>query len=283
LDKPIDEIEIRDRYRKAGDIVKDLPEAVQAVAFQRVLDELGGTQRALSHSGPQHSKNVRAKKAGAAVSGKPLDRAETLEQNLDRTKYPQIKSSLSTLDRSLYLLKAAKDELDIDGLTPGEIATVLTNKFRVRTPDSTVRMALGDSPFVDKRREGRGYLYRIMDTGEDRLSAMDGESGKVTALPRKGKSSSKKSASRGSKSQPSSKKTRASGGRPGPKKMLEDLIQEGFFASPQTIRTTIEYVRDHKGHVYGAADFGVSLARLLRAGQLTRSRNTENQYEYTTS
>lgn len=286
--------EIRERYKRAAEIVKDLPEAVQPAAFQRALDEISGAITKQGGTAPSKStarstrggSNARRRSLVSSKEGDPgTDRAATLERSLNRTKYPQITSSLGALERSLHLLRAARDDQEIDGLTPGEIAQVLTNKFRVRTTAAAVRMALGGAgSMVDRYPEGRGYLYRIMDAGEDHLKKPVSDQ-TAKSRPRKGtkrglrktpKVSPKKV---DSTEKPSARKTKR--GRLGPKELLENLIDSGFFDGPKTIGSIVQHVRTSRGQTYKPTDLSPALGRLLREQKLSRAKNKEGQYEYT--
>ena len=279
-----EEQEMIARFKKAGEVVKDLPEAVQAVAFQRALDELSGVDP--SQSQPRKTNASRRQSRNSARSAKPgggkAGRAEQLETQLDSTQYPEIDDTQSVLLNALGVLKAAKDRASIDGLTPGEIARVLTNKFRVRTSDAAVRMALGDArKLVDRQSEGRGYIYRIMAGGEKHLeNPRPQTSERKTPKSRAKKKQSTRVSGKGSGPQ-RDKKPKTARGRPGPKQILGVLLDDGLFDTPQTIGSVISYIKDNRGYLFKPTDLSPALSRLLREDRLTRSRNKENQYEYT--
>lgn len=105
---------------------------------------------------------------------------------------------------------------------------------------------------VDTGRRGRTTVYRIMQPGEVYLEAggsqaREGEDGKGRS-PRRPRRQSRRrqpadgggarSAS-GGKTSPASRATRGSGRR-GPKALLEELIDEGFFSEPRTMAETQE-------------------------------------------
>jgi len=69
-------------------------------------------------------------------------------------------------------------------------------------------------------------------------------------------------------------------GRPGPKVMLDGLIDSGFFAKAKTGAEVIEYEKKHRGHTYKPTDLSPALVRLLRDGRLEREKNKDGIYEY---
>lgn len=75
------------------------------------------------------------------------------------------------LEKSLVVLKMAKDKFDIDGLTSTEIAEILKNKIRVpRIYQSNISLFLGkpqNSRFVFRDRDKEGYVYKLTKIGED--------------------------------------------------------------------------------------------------------------------
>jgi len=94
--------------------------------------------------------------------------------------------------------------------------------------------------------------------------------------PRKPKSTTDtKDADKGS----AQKKTTRGG--VGAQATVTSLYQEGFFKSPQSIGTIVEYCGTNKGHHFKANEISPPLLRLLRDGKLKRDKNSDNQYEYT--
>ena len=58
------------------------------------------------------------------------------------------------------------------------------------------------------------------------------------------------------------------------------LLEEGFFDKAQTISKITKHASERLGHHLKANECSPSLLRLLRSGRLTRSKNTDGQYEY---
>jgi len=70
------------------------------------------------------------------------------------------------------------------------------------------------------------------------------------------------------------------GRRRGPKTVVGELIDEGFFKEPRTIGEAQEQLRHKKGVRYTLQDLSPAFVRLLREGRLDRDRNASGQYEY---
>jgi hypothetical protein len=67
----------------------------------------------------------------------------------------------------------------------------------------------------------------------------------------------------------------------GAQSLVNNLFDEGFFSSPQTIASIISHCGTSKGHHFKPNQLSPPLLRLLRDAKLTRAKNSENQYEYT--
>ncbi len=61
---------------------------------------------------------------------------------------------------------------------------------------------------------------------------------------------------------------------------LGKLIEEGFFTSPKSIGDITQHCDHNLARKFKANEFSGKLARLVREGDLTRTKNDENQYEY---
>lgn len=81
------------------------------------------------------------------------------------------------LKKALLVLKMAKDEFDIDGLTSSEITEILRNKIRVpRIQHSNISLFLGkqkNSRFVFRDKQKEGYIYKLTKIGEDLINDLD--------------------------------------------------------------------------------------------------------------
>jgi len=66
---------------------------------------------------------------------------ETLKK-IDRTKYPRMFKLKKSLNLSIYLLKIAKEDFEIDGLIPSQIVEILKDRFQINLKGTTISMAL---------------------------------------------------------------------------------------------------------------------------------------------
>lgn len=163
---------------QAAQLASSVPAPMQAAAFSAAFSSLAATRPAGSDASPSGRRPSRKRAHGRALAPRQQGVLEpsarereiaTLMTNIDRTQF-QVDVQLKTLDRSLYVLKIAKDA-GVDGLLPSEIARILREKFRVATADSAVRMALGSARAqVDRRHTGLGFRYYLMDEGEKYLA-----------------------------------------------------------------------------------------------------------------
>lgn len=69
-------------------------------------------------------------------------------------------------------------------------------------------------------------------------------------------------------------------GRPGPKKILHDLLSSGFFDNSRIISEIIAHIKLKTGHNYKANELSPSLLRILRDGYLAREKNDKGKYEW---
>lgn len=109
------------------------------------------------------------------VSTKSLTKSESIEkinEKLNRTDFPKIHELKGARDRSLYLLKICKENLDIDGLTPAEISYVLTEIFRIPTSKEAIGMILMGSQYVHRVKKNSTFIYKLMKPGEDYLNPL---------------------------------------------------------------------------------------------------------------
>jgi hypothetical protein len=77
------------------------------------------------------------------------------------------------------------------------------------------------------------------------------------------------------------KRTRVKSDRPGPSKMLDKLVDEGFFSQPRSIGDVTSFCKEVYGYEYKTTDLSGILMRMVRKSRLSRQTNEEkNQYEY---
>jgi hypothetical protein len=73
---------------------------------------------------------------------------------------------------------------------------------------------------------------------------------------------------------------KAQSGRPGPKAVLQELVNGGFFKSPKTIGDIQSHLAKKKGQHYKTTELSPTLLRLIRDEVLDRDENKNGQYEY---
>jgi len=262
-------------FKKAAELASQVPEPMQAAAFNRAFNILLGQEE--YEVGPKSSPRKTKPKRKSGLDNKGISsEIDSISENLDRTKYPYITSSVKTLERSMCLLKAVRDDLGIDGLTPPQIATVLTNKFRIptsRTRVSTVLSSAGN--LVDRTKKGNAYFYRIMEPGERHLEKFKAEKDQTENSTSKGQTKKRKVSGK----QKTSKSSKASG-RPGPKAALEDLLNDGYFDKRRRIKEIKTHLESSVGYSYSVQELSPSLLRLVRNEKLAREKDEDKQYGY---
>jgi hypothetical protein len=195
----------------------------------------------------------------------------------------------------------AHQDHDVDGLTAGEIATILSRKFRLPAKANSVLKALErETNTVDVRSgSGASRVFHIMAPGDsylERLRAGDedvrkGRRGPARTTSKKAGGGKKNDAA---KSEPTGKtasgkktatpKGKATGkkaaGRPGPKAAIGQLLNAGFFRSARTISEIQAELQHRRGHSYSVQELSPALVRSIRDETLSRERNSEGQYGY---
>jgi hypothetical protein len=88
----------------------------------------------------------------------------------------------------------------------------------------------------------------------------------------------KKSDVKGEGSSQAKKKQSAPGN--GPNATVTQLLTGDFFKKSRTIGNIVEHCKHNLARSFKANEISGKLAQLVRAGQLTRVKNAEKQYEY---
>ena len=277
---------LKDAFKQAAEIAAVVPATMQEAAFHRALDQILGEEKEPSGRPP----GQRTPPGGGADTSGAVP-VQQLIDGINRTAYPEIGSATKVLDRALAVLRLAKQDFDTDGLTAPDIAKVLTDKFRQRTSRQAVAQALGAAnTMVDTRARGRTTVYRIMQEGEDHLdqgghdqttSGTGTTSRRRRRAQRRSKPASSASTTTETTTPPATPRAqKGTTRRRGPKTMLGELIDEGYFSQARTINDAQEQLRHKKGMRFSLHDLSPALVRLLRDGRLDRDRNTSGQYEY---
>lgn len=295
---------LRAAFKEAAAIAAEAPEELREIAYQRALDALlsarapiappasgGETHSPASthaHSSARQAPRLDEQRKKPAQSG---DVTRLLEV-LDRTELAPLLRGRKVLDRALLVLRAAAAR-DVDALTAADIATVLTVKFREATTAPAVRMALDrNTQYTDRRPSGSQFQYSLMAPGQEYLDALPKMSSGNTPSarrpkprgrpPKKADPSAKATPAREApqrKAAPAAKRS----GRPGPMAAMLSLIAEGYFATPRTMSAFLKHLQERRALVYKPTDMTAPLQRLVRTDALTREKNAEGQYEYSTA
>ncbi len=269
--------DIEEAIKKAAEIAKVVPESLREAAFNRALDALLG------------GASPRPNKGNKLTSKKDQEHGASggLRELLNRTAYPQITQALPVLERALYILRAARDDYAIDGLGAAEIASILTEKFRLRTSRQAVTQALdaaGDK--VDRSKKGRNVLYRLMQPGDDYLDTGNFNTARYSTP---GKIKKKKTTivkppaadiPKKKKAPTKTAKTAPKKGRPGPGEILKKLAESGFFNEARSITDIQLYCENKLAHKYSLMELSTPLRRAVHSDLLTRDKNEEGNFEY---
>lgn len=264
---------IKEFLHRAEEITKGMDPDLRPAAFKAAFDLLVGQAAppaqphsvARAHPTPKAAESV-------ATNG--------LMDVIDRTKHPEVIQERRVLEKSLHLLRAGRS-YGHEYLSAGEIAKILVKKFHIRTTPQAVKQALDkDVTLTDTEQRGGVTYYAIMQSGEDHLAKPESEREKKQFKRSNGRRARKKTKEKlSTEGKPRSKRSNGSG----PKGIMMQLIQEGFFASPKTIGELRDHIKHKKGHTYETAELSTPLVRLVRDGVLDRTTNPENQYVYATS
>jgi hypothetical protein len=300
--------DLKELFKQASEIAQQVPPNMQEAAFNRALDLLTGSSRqrleepaVQAPAGTNRRPALGTKRRVASVAGSAgggTDRMESLLRNIDSTQHPAVVSAPKVLDQALMVLQIALDEQSVDGLSPGDIARVLREKFRVAAAETAVRMALSRAPdLVDRVKDGAGYSYRIMAPGSSYLAGKS--SGDNSARPRgvarkakkKGATTKPPSAPANggekrdvaaAKKKPATAPTGGRGGSNGlgPKAAVLALVGDGYFSSPRTASEVQGHLRTKRGYGIGIDQLRLAMLRLVRDQQLEREANANGEYEY---
>jgi hypothetical protein len=289
----MDDKKLQETFKRAAEIASVVPESMHEAAFNRALDALMGTTApATPPDAPRGGKAAPRGRAEPTITDDPV--AALLA--LDRSKAPEVDAAQGGMGKALALLLVAGRELDIDGLTSQQMATVLTDKFRHRVTRQALNEAMDKAGNrIDRITGGRATRYRIMRAGEDWLAAppaedTNGEAGRSTGRTggsrrrRKGKqgtATTSTAPAAGSTSKAPAAPKRATG-RPsrGPKAAVEGLITAGWFAKPRSLADIRVELEHQQALRFKATDLSPAMTRLLREGRLKRTKTEAGQYEY---
>ena len=284
--------DLKELFKQASEIAQQVPPNMQEAAFNRALDLLtGGSGSPVANAGNRSASSGREQPRPTSKNTKPSPVIEAGDQlsdwlnTLDSTQHPGVSSAGKHLDRALMVLQIALNEQDIDGLSPGNIARVLREKFRVSAAENAIAMALSRaSTLVDRVKRPEGYVYRIMSPGIAYLTGLD--SGNVQRpIVRKVKRTAKATkpthakAKEDSKADPSKRKpekTTAPAQKRGssglaPKAAVLGLISDGFFAMAKTGLAVQDHLKTKRGYTIGTDQ--------LRLGKVCKTSRQSDWHE----
>lgn len=274
-------------FLEAAEIAKKLPKNLQEAGFNRAVEQLLG--KASPASGRPRSRGLSRGRTGETAGARDVS---GLVEAIDRTAYPDVGATRRVGDRALKVLQLADQDHGVDGLTAGEIATILSRKFRLPTKANSVLKALDrETETVDVRSgAGTSRVFHIMAPGEAYLAKLrageDVGRGRAAAGATRKKTGSRKEKTPAKKAVPKKKAGRKNvtakkaAGRPGPKAAIGQLLGAGFLRSGRTISEIQEELQHRRGHRYSVQELAPALVRSIRDASLARERNSEGQYEY---
>lgn len=164
--------------KRAREAVRGLDTPFSEIAYRTILEDLIRQERGDS------SGTVSARTPPPSQVKSPSDASEVspLRAFMERVKDAEPYISVLGLkghliEKCLVVLKLARDELSIDGLTPGEITDILIKKFRVAGVHSTnVSRDLGSNRQYVTRVKGEGRpRYIITSSGDSHLKSLSSD------------------------------------------------------------------------------------------------------------
>lgn len=156
--------------KQAAKAVEGLSEPALGIAYSKILDELIAAEKA-RHSARQGTPKPAPRRfVDDSASKDPVELF--LTSSFDASLYVDLFLQRGMLvTKCLAVLKLAKEEFGIDGLSPGELEQILTKKFRAAGVHSAhISRDLGRAlKFVSRlTRNGKG-VYLLTAQGEGAL------------------------------------------------------------------------------------------------------------------
>jgi hypothetical protein len=142
-----------------------------------------------------------------------------------------------------------------------------------------VKKQLSELATVINTFKSEAVQLRIIELifGEQRES--ESEVAESAASGRKSRPT-KQSRGKSRQTSDSAKKGRTSAGSTGAVATLTQLGAGNFFDKPRTINDIIEHCKHNLARTFKANEFSGKLGRMVRTGELTRTKNADKQYEY---
>lgn len=153
--------------RKAQEQVSKLDEPYKSIAYQTILQDLIAEAKKVS-SGEEPAIKKESRKSEPGEDPVQIFLTSTFEYK----QYVDLFASKGRLlDKSLAVLKIARDVLGVDGLTASEVSGILIKKFRVsKVHKPNVSTELKDATgYVHRLKTETDYKYLLMAAGEQHL------------------------------------------------------------------------------------------------------------------
>lgn len=158
--------EFENQIKKAIKMVEDTPEVYKQSAFKVILFHLLSSESPINKQVP-----IKPSKSYVESISKH-DIRVILKSNYDwaSTKIPKLKP----IGQNLYVLKIASDDFGIEGLSPKELQSILSQKFRLTKSANAISMSLMETvgKYVDRIQEGKEFLYKITTFGREYLDSL---------------------------------------------------------------------------------------------------------------
>ena len=277
--------DLTELFKQASEIASVVPEAMQAEAFNRALEllQVTSSNQKQSYDGGTPTNSNPSHNNSNARDVKSVDNTDWID-GFSSSAHPEVFEASKVLDKSLIILKIARDDYGVPALSAATISTVLKEKFHEKADVPAVRMALTRAlSLIDRSKDANGgFTYKLMRPGELYLEGDESQLKKSGA--KKANNVKTKTEATTPKSKPanngSKKSKKASTSRPGPKAMLEQLISEGYFKEPRLVNDIVTHASQNMGYTYSINELSGAFIRLLRQQKMTRKHNSDGQYEY---
>lgn len=162
--------------QEALEIAGEAPEPYRLKAFELAFEALVGGRTSVSRPTPTTHKPTRRPRTTIASLSEPKSEddeiAAALAAGNDAVERYSFIPQLTDAKMKIFgVLKFANDEFGIDGLTEGQITTILVKKFRVSMGRSTPSTAVlrAEPGELNRQPTGRKTKYSLMTKGEEAL------------------------------------------------------------------------------------------------------------------
>jgi hypothetical protein len=164
------EIDYAALAKQAASAVEGLKEPALSIAYAKILDDLIASEKAKRSAG--RTPDERTMSLGAQLKPDETIVDRFLTGSFDAAQYADLLLERGELvTKCLAVLKLARDEFGVDGLTPSELAEILTKKFRASgVHRGNIARDLGKSlKLVSRVQQGARTVYMLTGQGEEAL------------------------------------------------------------------------------------------------------------------